>query len=306
MRRLLGAVAAVLLLGVLGTAGWAAWQLYRHDREATGQLQEAQTALTKSQDRLMLLEQERRALAEDFDTLKARWVSADEKAQRLAQESDQLAGQLAGLEDARRALQQQLEEASAQRQQLQAQVKGLQESVAKDSAQRSALEARLADAQRRALSRAELEQLADRWSAQQQMTQDVLERLETISRANSQLAAAAPAAPAESPRTPSSADEPRRAAKFRRVGDIYFSNHQYPQAADAYERSLELTDHATTRAKLTFLYDRFLHDHARARHHTELAKDTHINPALAALSNNPSGTKVPRAHWRLVWDWLTK
>lgn len=307
MRRAVGVLALVLLLGALGGSGWAVWQLYRHDLQASRQLHESQRTLAQQQDHLKLLEQERRALADDFDALKARWVSADAKTQQLSDQSGRLTQQLTALEGTRATLRKELEETTAGRAKLQAQVQTLQDAIAQGTAERSVLEARLVELERRGLSRAELEELAQRWTAQQAVMRDVVQRLETLSRGSptAAVSAAAPSQPATTQPVSTPADA-RRAARLRRVGDAYFADHHYPKAADAYEQSLQCKDDPTTRAKLAFLYDRLLNDQAKAQPHAEAAAASHLNPALVALSNSPAGTKVPRAHWRLVWDWLTQ
>lgn len=312
--RVLRALFSGLLLCVVALGGWVVWAQRQQHLQATQQLQRTQSALTEKDTLLTTLQDEQQRLAEAYDTLKARWAQGEAQVKQLTDTAAQRAKETEALSRTRSSLEQQLQETRAAQAQLQQQLQGLQRDVTAKAAETTSLTQHLKDLDRRAMTEAELEQLAALLEEGQQQQAFLKERILEISNAYEVLARRelpAPATPAKSakaakppaPNARVSSVQQRKAADLQRqLGDIYVAAYQFDKAAQAFEQSLALHDDPNVHAQLAFIYNRFLHNEERANRHVALALG--VEPATRALDPMAHQQGLPRRDERLVWKWL--
>lgn len=312
--RLLRTLFSGLLLCLVALSGWVLWAQRRQYLQATRQLQRTQTALTEKDTLLTALQDEQQRLAEAYDTLKTRWAQSDQQVKQLTETAAQRAKETDALSRTRSSLEQQLQETRAAQAQLQQQLQGLQREVTAKAAETATLTQRLKELDRRAMTEAELEQLAELLEDGQKRQAFLKERILELSNAYEALARQAPAAAAAKPASadlpPVVVPDPRVSEAHRRkqadlqrqLGDIYLAAYQFDKAAQAFEQSLALHDDPNVHAQLAFIYNRFLHDEERANRHVALAIG--VEPATRALDPMAHQQGLPRRDERLVWKWL--
>src|SRR3989338_4117690 len=92
------------------------------------------------------------------------------------------------------------------------------------------------------------------------------------------------------------------AVRYTEVGEGYARLRDYPRAAKAFERALELQENPELHERLALLYSRYIHNGEAAQQHA--AHSAHVpspKPGDAAKAQ-----QLHRSGWRHVWNWLTQ
>ncbi len=311
--RLVQWIVAILGLAVIAGGGWFISTLQGQQQQLVQRLSASQSSLTKREETLTLLEDERGKLSKSYDALKARWEQCDHDVQQLAKNSEQLKNELASISSERSGMQQRLDEAKDQRSRLEAKLGDLKEAIGKKDTDRVALEAKFQKALRELPTREEMttltETLAQREEEQHRLrallsdVSQAYERLTQQVHTEEQQAAQAPALPMRPGMGRIPVESQELAWLYWSLGEEYLVNHQYPSAAEAFERSLAIEDDPTLHAKLAYIYGRLLHDVKKAQYHEALAPS--VDPARAGLYHFAAAQGYPRKSSRLVWRWLS-
>ena len=320
MSRPLGIAAGLLALIVLAAGIWWGSQLYQQHQATLQQLSQAQSSLQDKQNTLSLVEQERKKLSEEYETLKTHWKDAEDHLQQATQESTQAKGELASASQEKANLQRELEEASGKQATFEAQLKQLHNDFDAQKAEHAASEAKLQQTTQRSLSFFETQQVSESFSQQsaeiehlRQILEECADQYEALLDRSSELEKKL----AENPQERQARHEreliqaktraiesAHLAVLYQRLGDSYMANTQYAQAAQAFEKSLTYSDDSATHGKLAFIYDRLLADHGKAAFHARLAPGGYDIKEALAVTAKESG--MPRNSWKMVWKWLTR
>jgi chromosome segregation ATPase len=319
------AFVGLLTMSAVAAGGWLLWTQHEQQQRTLQHLQHTQAALQEKEEVLTTLQEEQQRLSEAYDTLKTRWTQSDQQVKTLSDTAILRAKEAEELTRARSSVEQQLQEHKASQAQLQQQLETLRRDVTAKAAESAVLNQRVKELDRRALSEAELQDLAGMLEEGQKRQAFLQERILELSNAYEVLvrqqqalpgpaatkhkkrqAKAAVPAPAlvAQPAAPSApATHQRKAADLQRqLGDIYVAAYQFDKAAEAFEQSLTLYDDPNVHAQLAFLYNRFLHNQDLANRHVALAIG--VDSSTRALNPMAQQHGLPRRDERLVWEWL--
>lgn len=321
------------LLLLLGSGTWLVLSLQKQNNQTRQALLQTKAELDEKAQSLAMVEDERQKLSSEYDALKGRWAKTDEELRQATVASQRVQEQLMTASRERMALQQRIDDNEKRQAALQSEMAQLQTKMSAEASQRFALEAQVKEAAASGLTRAELEQLAAVSAKQASQSKELEERMESLSHAFEQLAwkhielqeatgQAAPAGPSPlaeepglapmdntSPLAGEQQQQSKRQAKelarrYRHLGEFCLAAYQYPQAADAYEKSLSYKDDPKVHASLVFIYSRLMIDPEKAALHAAFASEDRANAEHAfKKANTLSG--MPRKTHRVVWDWLT-
>ncbi len=312
----LGVAVCVL---ALGTAGYALYVNSTKRQELTAQLGKAEAALTTRQHALDEVEAQRQHLAQQFDDVQQRQKAADADVARLTQERQDLAAQVTTLTSEHSTQAQQLKQTDEQLARLREEMETLAHSRESLQAEKRALEQTMTARDRKALTRAETDQLSDALAQQAAQKQQLAQQLadlsgdyERLAQDRKQLVQGIDAHPPEPGSTWASqlaawatglgTREDTLASQYKDVGEGYLRIGDYARAAEAFEQSLKLREDPELHTQLAFLYSRFLHQGDLARQHTAQS------PTLPSLQPGDASRAqhMPRSSWQLLRDWLTQ
>lgn len=320
MRRAVGLVGFLLVFAAMGVGGFFLWKLQERQRLTLRRLGETQAALEQHQQTMTLIKDERRTLADAYETLRTRWSSSDEELGRLKAAAGRMTKDLAEVSNDRTSMSKELLKSREELAGMRSQLDGLQSELLLTEMRKAELETQLKDAASSTLTPAEVEQLGLALARSQDEQDALRAKLLELSRAYESMAVAPspglsdsgqaprPAADALSGET-SARDEAiavqERATRYRLLGEAYLASHRYPEAAEAFEQSLAYVDDPDVHTHLVFLYSRILHNPEKAVFHRARAP-SRIDATTTSLQTTAGATNLPRNQRKLIWEWLTK
>lgn len=311
----------VAVVGLLLLGGFAWWitRLEQQRRYTKKILEQTEAALDAKNKAFDGLEEQRQQLGNDYDTLKTRWNKTEDELSQARVSAERTQTELAATSQQRLELQARLNETEQRDSGFRADIQRLKQQM-QEHAQRSAVLEQQLQSQAAGLTRAELEQVAEKLVGQQHETVALDERMQALSHAFEELAwkhielqeltgQGAPAGDiadtwAAAPSPQAKKEAAMLAARFRRMGEFCMASYQYPQAAEAFERSLAYKDDPAVHTALAFLYGRLWPNPDKAGKHAAFASPGYA--AKQVLDPTTKAQGLPRKTRHLVWDWLTR
>ena len=301
----------------MGVGGWYLWKLQERQRLTLSRLAETQASLAQSQQTMTLIEDERRKLAEAYETLRGRWNASDEELGRLKQAAGRMTKDLATVATERSGIAKDLERSRQAMADIRSQVDALQVELTASDARKAELETQLKEAASTSLTPAEVEQLGLALAQSQDEQEQLRAKLLELSRAYEAMAVAPAPAPvtsgakqqsqaaaAASPEAEAVAAQ-QQAGRYRLLGEAYLASHRYPEAAEAFEQSLAYVDDPAVHTNLVFLYSRILSNPDKAVFHRARAP-SQVDATTETLRTTAGTHALPRNSRKLLWEWLTK
>lgn len=317
MRRLLGVLGFVAVFACMGVGGWYMWKLQERQRLTLSRLADTQASLSQNQQTMTLIEEERRTLAEAYETLRGRWSASDDELGRLKQAAGRMTKDLATVATERAGITKALDQSHQELGEIRAQVDALQSELVASELRKAELETQLQEAAITSLTPAEVEQLGLALAQSQDEQEALRTKLLELSRAYESVAAGpvgtvavgAPKAAIAATGEPSARGEAiaaqARATRYRLLGEAYLASHRYPEAAEAFEQSLAHVDDPAVHTHLVFLYSRMLHNPDKAVFHRAKAPNR-VDATTESLRTTAGANNLPRNPRKLLWEWLTK
>ena len=315
MKRLLPILSTVAGLALLGVGYWL------YDQRARTQVKLRQTEVTLTQKEASLVESEavRERLHTELGDVQQAAETTRTQLQQTAQDHQRLNEQLGKLLGERLEHFSALQSTKAELADLQRELSLLESSYEAAALGKREAEQALMRRDAKALTRAELEQVMAHLEAQDAERAKLERELAALAsdyhqleEDRVQLAQVLTEHPPEGDQayalqladwaTDLASQEDALAVRYTEVGEGYARLRDYPRAAKAFERALELQENPELHERLALLYSRYIHNGEAAQQHA--AHSAHVpspKPGDAAKAQ-----QLPRSGWRHVWNWLTQ